>query len=368
MKNPNILIVVNDFTTIYNFRIELVQCLLDRGYTVNVALPDDKRNVQLSSIGCIIHNIALSRFGTNPVADFKVMLEIRGLINKINPCVVLTYTAKPNIYGGMAARLTGTPYISNVTGLGANFQSKNLIASIMLILQKIAYKKALRVFFQNEDNLRVLKEANVVKDNYAILPGSGVNIKTNVFEPMVGNDKLKFITIARIRKDKGYDELFDVTRRLKSEGIDNEFHIVGWYEEDSYKPVVEELLAYGNVKFYENVPHDRVHTLIRKCDCLIHPSHHEGMSNVVLEAAACGRPCIVSNIHGCIEGVEDGKTGYHFIVKDSDSLYNQIKKLISLDKEQIETMNSAARKKIERDFDREIIIREYLKLIEPLAK
>lgn len=368
MQNNKVLIVVNDFTTVYNFRIELVQRLLDEGYEVNMAMPDDKRNVKLSDIGCKIHNIALSRFGTNPVADFKTMLQIRKVIKSVKPCVVLNYTAKPNIYGGMASRLTGTPYICNVTGLGANFQSKNIIASIMLLLQKIAYKKAEKVFFQNVSNLQLLQNNGVVKDNYAVLPGSGVNLKTNAYEPYPKNHNTKFIAIARIRKDKGYDELFHVIKRLKAECLHADFHIVGWYEDDSYKPIVEELLSYDNVKFYENVPHEEIHELITNCDCLIHASHHEGMSNVILEAAAAGRPCIVSNIHGCIEGVEDGKTGYHFKVKDADSLYEQVIRFMNLDATQREEMSKQARAKIERDFDREIIIREYLKLIEPLAK
>ena len=368
IENCPILIVANDYTTLYNFRLELLQRLVAEKYTVVVALPHDDRNGAFVRLGCQVSEIPLSRFGTNPIADFKTFLAIRKLIRSIRPLAVFTYTAKANIYGALACRVTGTPCICNVTGLGANLQKKSLIGSIMLKLQKAAYKKATMVFCQNPSNLQFLKEQGVLSDKTPceVLPGSGVNLADNPYEPLpeeTPDRKLRFITIARIRQDKGYDELFSAIRTLNGAA---DFHIVGWYEDDSYKPIVEEMQSKFGVKFYENMPHEKVHGLIRECDCLIHPSHHEGMSNVILEAAAAGRPCIVSDIPGCKEGIDDGVSGLTFAVKDAVSLQNAITKFLSLSTTERNAMSRAARKKMETQFDREFVINRYLDVVKGL--
>lgn len=368
--NNRILIVANDFTTIYNFRLELVQRLLKDGYAVTLVLPSDKRNKAFEQLGCTVRTIPLSRFGTNPITDLQTLFKLIGIIRDIRPKAVLTYTAKPNIYGGLAARFTNTPVICNVTGLGSNLQHKSLVGSIMLWLQRHAYKKAKHIFFQNQSNLDFFKAHGVVNDKspVSVLPGSGVNLEQNPFEPYPpeknpdgSKRKLKFITIARIRQDKGYDELFDAIRKLNGVA---EFHIVGWYEEEQYKPIVEEMMAKYGVKFYENMPHEKIHGLIKECDCLIHPSHHEGMSNVILEAAAAGRPCIVSDIPGCREGVDDCLSGLTFMVKNTESLYEKIIQFKEFLYQERRMMAMAARRKMEQQFDRQLVIQQYLKLLE----
>lgn len=357
--NKKVLIVVNDFTTVYNFRIELVDYLVNQGEKVFIALPDDVRNEQLISHGASVVRLKMNRFGTNPIEDLKTTFAIKKIIKDIKPDIVFTYTAKPNIYGGLACRITRTPYVANVTGLGGNFEKENIIAKIMLILQKVAYKKAKMVFFQNGSNLHFFKDKKVVRDNFDLLPGSGVNLETNPFELYPDNNISKFITIARVRKDKGYDELFYAIDKATQNNLSAEFHIVGWYEDDEYKAKVEQFKDNKNVVFYNGVPHEEVHKLLASCDCLIHPSHHEGMSNVVLEAAACGRPAIVSDIPGCIEGVENNKTGYYFAVKDQEDLYSKIEDFINLDKGIKASFGKLAREKIEKEFDRQIIIDKY---------
>ena len=361
--NKRVLIVVNDFTTVYNFRIELVEYLLKMGEEVYIALPNDERNHLLSEKGAKVIDLKMNRFGTNPVEDFKTTLAIRKIIKEVKPNVVFTYTAKPNIYGGLACRITKTPYVANVTGLGANFEKQNIIAKIMLILQKIAYKKAKMVFFQNSSNLNFFKEKKVVKENFGLLPGSGVNLESNPFEEYPSNDITKFITIARVRKDKGYDELFYAIDKATKNGLNAEFHIVGWYEDDEYKAKVEAFKDNKNVVFYNGVPHEEVHKLLTKSDCLIHPSHHEGMSNVVLEAAACGRGAIVSNIPGCVEGVNNNETGFYFTVKDKDDLYLKISEFCNLPYEEKSKMGKLAREKIEKEFSRQIIINKYYEFL-----
>lgn len=362
MKNNKVLVVANDFTTVYNFRLELLEALVDKKVDVSVALPPDERNHLFTQLGCKVVDLSVSRFGTNPFQDFKTMLSILKIIKRIKPDVVLTYTAKPNIYGGMAAQLTKTPYITNVTGLGSNFEKQNLVSKIMLMLQKIAYRKARMVFFQNQSNLELFVRQKIVKRNYSLLPGSGVNLECNPYEEYPHNEVIKFITVARVRRDKGYDELFQVIDKLHNQGVAAEFHIVGWYEEEKYKSIVEEM-QHKSVVFYDEVSHEHVHDLIKQCDCLIHPSHHEGMSNVVLETAAAGRPCIVSNIPGCLESVDDMRSGYHFEVKNADDLYEKVCAMMSLDIDTRREMGKAARKKVCEQFDRRLIVDRYLEIM-----
>lgn len=357
-----VLLVANDYTTIYNFRLELLKRLKDENVSVFLALPKDNRNIAFSVYAHVVE-IPLQRFGTNPLQDIKTFGAIRRLINEYRPEYVFTYTAKPNIYGGMACRVCKVPYACNVTGLGKNVQAKNFVGHIMLWLQKIAYKKANIVFFQNEDNLRLLRDNGIVDNQAELLPGSGVNLSTNQFEEYPENTETTFIVIARIRQDKGYDELFSAIKKCSQNELPVRFKIVGWYEDDHFKSKVAEIYDTGLVEIIGEVPHEKIHDLVKGCDCLIHPSHHEGMSNVILEAAASGRPCIVSDIHGCIEGVKDGISGYHFRVKDSNSLYEMIEKFASLSYKEKSLMGKNARAFMEEKFDRNIVVNRYISLL-----
>ena len=364
--NKKVLIVANDFSTIYNFRLELLRALTENGYEVVIALPEDERNSAFIKEGCEVIKLNLSRFGTNPLKDYRTMRQIKRIIKEIKPLVLLTYTAKANIYGGIVAMKTRTPYICNVTGLGANFQNGGIIKSIMMLLQRHAYKKANAVFFQNQSNLDFFVKKKIVKKNYGLLPGSGVNLSDNPLAEYPENEAITFITVARIRQDKGYDELFTVIKRLYDEGVNAKFVIVGWYEDEKYKDTVKTLQEDCGVIFYENMPHEKVHGLISGCDCLIHPSHHEGMSNVVLEAAAAGRPCIVSDIFGCKECVDDNVTGLYFNVGDAADLYEKVKAMADTPVKERENMGKLARKKIEEQFDRQIVINMYLEKIKQI--
>ncbi len=360
-----VLILSNDFLTIHNFRTELLKALIKNGHKVFLSLPQDERNSAFTDMGCEVIDTPISRFGKNPLEDLKTQSFYKSTIKKIKPDYVFTYTAKPNIYGAVAAKSCGVRCACNVTGLGANFQSENIVKKIMLVLQKYAYKKADVVFFQNIENLNYFKEKGVVGDNARLLPGSGVNLEQNKYEECYETDgKVKFVTVARIRRDKGYDELFEAIKKARGDGLNAEFHILGWYEDDNYKQITEQMQKDFGVIVHGAVPHEKVHDTIKEFQFLIHPSYHEGMSNVILEAAAAGIVCLASNISGCKEAIEDGKTGFLFEVKDSNSLYGAIKKAVSLSEEERKSMGIAAREKMLNEFDRNIIVNAYLNLLD----
>ena len=355
-----ILIIANDFTAIHHFRMELLERLHADGYETVLAMPHDEKNEVFRSIVTRLISVPMSRFGTNPLKEYQTYRAIRKIIRAEKPDTVLTYTAKPNIYGGLAASAEKTPYIATVTGLGSNFDKQNLISRIMIRLEKKAFKRAKTVFFQNELNMSILQSHGIAVHNSALVPGSGVNLRMNSFEPYPEHETIRFLAAARIRQDKGYDELFAVIRRFHDEGIPAEFHIIGWYEEESYQSVVEDLQKNYGVRFYDFIPHDQMHQYIASCDCLIQPSHHEGMSNIILEAAATGRPCIVSDINGCKEAVRDKETGFLFQVKNADDLYDKMRMFMRIDMAQRAEMGRKARAFMEQAFDRDSVVQTYI--------
>lgn len=359
-----VLILANDNSTIYNFRRELFQRLIEAKYDVIISLPAHERNKLFKEMGCTIIETPISRFGTNPIKEVLSIKNYVSLIKKISPDVVLTYTAKPNIYGSLACQICNVPYINNITGLGSVFQTENLIKKIMLILQKKAYKKSQCVFFQNLSNKEYFHKRKIVGTNTDLLPGSGVNLDLHQFESYPKDDgKIRFISVSRVRKDKGFDELFEAVKVVSKLTENIEFHIVGWYEDSDYKEKLDFMQKNYPVIYHGSKSQEEVHMLIAKCHCLIHPSHHEGMANVILEASATGRPCMASDIPGCRDAIDDGRTGLLFDVKNSDSLISAIKRFMNLNYDNKLEMGILGRKKMEAEFDRQIVVERYIKEI-----
>lgn len=197
-----------------------------------------------------------------------------------------------------------------------------------------------------------------------MLPGSGVNLSLHKFEEYPENEKkVRFIIVSRVRKDKGFDEMFDAIKEVSKDHKHVEFHIVGWYEDDNYKIKIDEMVEQYPVIYHGTQTQEKVHELIKGSHCLIHPSHHEGMANVLLEAEAAGRPCIASDIPGCREAIENGKTGFLFKPQNSESLIKAIEEFLQLTHQRKVEMGISGRKKMEAEFDRQIVVQRYLEEI-----
>jgi len=359
-----VLILANDHTTIYNFRRELLERLVADGCQVDLALPADPRNAAFRQLGCHVIEMRLSRFGTNPFEEFATLVRYTRLIGALHPDVVLTYTAKPNIYGGIASQIHRVPYLTTITGVGTVFQSDGLLKRTSVLLQRLALRRSARVFFQNEANLRTFRGLGIVRENVALLPGSGVNLSLHELEPYAPDGGVvRFITVSRLRQDKGFDELFTAIRSVCAVRDDVEFHVVGWYEDETYRDVVLEMQEHYPVTMHGSVSQERVHDLIAQSHCLIHPSHHEGMANVLLEASAAGVPSLASDIPGCREAIDDGVTGFLVPVRDAAALASAIECSADLPWADRREMGLAARRKMEADFDREQVVKRYVEEI-----
>lgn len=358
-----LMVIANDESTIFNFRREILRAFVAEGFQVIVCYPLADHAEEIRKIGCELVNLEVSRHGTNVAQDLKLLHTCQSLIRVHRPNVVLTYTVKPNVYGSLACQMTGTRYINNVTGLGSVLQRQSALSKLILWLQKCAFRKSSCVFFQNTENCSRLKQMKVIGSDTRIrvLPGSGVNLQAQAYEPFPQNDgMIRFIMVSRIRADKGYGEFFDAAEQIKKNYPNTEFHVVGWYEEDGLRTRLDDLVARGVVIYHGQKLQEEVHRLIGQCNCLVHPSYHEGMANVLLEAAATGRPVVASDIPGCRETFEEGVTGFGCKAGSVDSLVEALARLIAVPYEEQIEMGKAARLKMEREFDRQLVAEAYI--------
>lgn len=353
-----LLVLANFGMGLYNFRRELLEKLIEQNHEVYISLPDDEYVPKLESLGCKFINTPVSRRGTNPITDFKLLMNYKKIIKSIKPDVVLTFTIKPNVYGGLACRLSNVPVIANITGLGTAVENGGLLQKITLFLYNISLKKAKCVFFQNKDNENFLTKKNIVKGNHRVIPGSGVNLNHYALLDYPPDDTVNFLYISRVMKEKGIEQYLDAAKYIKGKYPNTVFHIVGFCEEE-YEGLLEEMQDKGIIEFHGKQSDVRIYHKISHCT--IHPTYYpEGMSNVLLESAACGRPIITTNRSGCKEIVDEVANGYIVEQKNSQDLINKIEKFLELKYEDKRHMGIAGRKKVEREFDRNFIVNAYL--------
>ena len=254
-------------------------------------------------------------------------------------------------------------YIENITGLGAVNEKTGLLKKILIKLYKIALKKSSCVFFQNKSNMDFLLGLGAVKNNYRLIPGSGVNLTENKFEKYLEDDNVvRFLFAGRVYKIKGIDELLEAIKIIKSKYNNIYFDIVGFAEKDYDNSLLWQLHK-NNMLVYHGYKEENVHEFIKNSHAVILPSYSEGMSNILLESAACGRPILASNIPGCKEICEDGVTGFLFKPKSVESLVEAIEKFLKLPYGKKIEMGKAGRKKVEKEFDRNLVIDAYIQEI-----
>lgn len=355
-EKKKILFLSNHFITLFSFRKELIQKLVEEGHDVYLSLPEDQDDY-FANLGCHIILTDVDRRGVNPKNDLKLIFFYKKMIPEVNPDIVFSYTIKPNIYGTLA---TNGKYkqICNITGTGGTFLEDNLVAKICKILYRISIRKCYKVLFQNTGDRDFFIKNGLVKNNYEMLPGSGCNLKEHKFEPMPEDDIIRFIFIGRVMKLKGIDEYLEAAKAIKNKYKNIEFLIAGWNEEEEYKKIVAEYQEQGIVN-YIGFRSD-IDRWIKKCNCTVLPSHGgEGVPNVLLESAASGRVCIGSRINGTMNVIDDGVTGYLFETGNADSLIEKMETFIKLDPAEKATMGKAGREKVEREFDRKMVIRKY---------
>ena len=355
-----ILVLANNDVGLYQFRRELLSEMIGRGNEVYISLPDGELVAPLCEMGCHFIDTPIDRRGINPATDLKLFSAYRRLLREIKPDLVVTYTIKPNIYGGLSCRLAKVPYAANITGLGTAFQKKGALRTLVTLMYKAALKKAKTVFFENAGNMQTLLDEGIVRrEQCCLLSGAGVNL--DHYQPAdypIDDSPVRFLFIGRVMREKGIDELFGAMERIHSENIPCVLDVLGYYEED-YAEAIERYTAAGWLRYHGQ--QKDVRPFIVDSHCFVLPSHHEGMANTNLECAATARPIITSNIHGCKEAVIDGESGFLCETKNADSLYEVMKRFSALPADERRKMGLRGRQHMEQKFDKKIVVGNTLK-------
>lgn len=357
-----IVILANQSGGLYDFRKDLMIALQEKA-EVYAVVPHNDRWDELQALADRVIELPIDRRGMNPARDAKLLGQYRAILKRLHPDLVLTYTIKPNIYGGLACRALHIPYAVNITGLGSAIENGGWLKRFVLTLYKPVLAGAKVVFFENAGNRDTLAAAGVVPQGRdVVLNGAGVNLEDYPSQPYPLEGAVRFLFVGRVMHEKGVDELFAAAKRMKQmygDGV--EFHIVGSFEE-GYKPLMDELEQTGVVK-YHGYQSDMKH-FYAMADCVVLPSYHEGMSNVLLEAAASGRPLITSDIPGCREAVEDGVSGYLCPTRDADALCAAMRQFLELPPAQRAAMGCRGRERMERQFGKATVVAETIKHLE----
>ena len=353
-----VVLIGNTDLAIYNYRRELLERLIADGHSVSVISPSGQYVDDMKKMGCDFYEVAIDRHGTNPIKDMKVIKAYKKILKQIKPDYVLTYTIKPNIYGAMACKSLKIPCIPNVTGLGTAVENKGWKQKVTILLYKMAFKKVQTIFFQNAENMQFFIDRKLFVDKHKLLPGSGVNLERfNVTEYPFG-ENINFVFVSRLMKEKGIEQYLDAAEYITEKYPNTRFHICGFCEEE-YKNRLEDITKSEKV-IYHGMVKDMT-TVLSDMHCTVHPTFYpEGLSNVLLESLACGRPIITTDRAGCREVVENEINGYVVKQQDSRDLIEKIEKFLALTNEERKNMGLAGRAKIEREFDRKLVISAYL--------
>ncbi|HEY5464511.1 MAG TPA: glycosyltransferase family 4 protein [Hanamia sp.] len=373
LKKKKIAVIENGLFSTYTMRDGLMQRLLKEGFEVTVLTHTNSFVSQVEKTGLKVINIGSGNL--NPIKVSKYILNLYKALKRIQPDVCLTFSIRPAIWGNFITRVLKIPTITNITGVGPLFTSKNFAYIIARYIYRFALQKTKKVFFQNFDDMNsFLEKKFVTKDIAERIPGSGVDYQKFApinFESRT-NDSFIFLFIGRLIKDKGIFEFVDAARIIRKEYPNVIFNVIGpfWHQNlksntitktDLQNWITERIIDYQGEK-------EDVRKFIAEADCIVLPSYREGASNILLEAASMEKPIITTNTIGCKEIVDDGVTGFLCNVRDSIDLAKKMEKMLLLSSEQRDSMGKKARQKIIKEFDKQIVIKAYLNAINEVLK
>lgn len=369
VKNQlKIAVVLNTTWNIYNFRLGLIKKMLEQGHEVYAVAPKDEFVDAVTATGCK-HIVLkhLSRKGVNPVKDLRLCWELFQIYRKHQFDYILHYTIKPNIYGSIAAGLSRRRSIATVTGLGYTFMKEGLINKIVKKLYTFSFRFSTKVAFQNSDDLTLFTQQKLSAVSQSILiKGSGVN--TQFFSPVPkvnSSEGLVFLFVGRLLYDKGVRELFEASKLLKQKVASAQVWVVGAIDKGNPSAISEQLVqAYVQQDIIKYLgPSNDVRSIMRDADIVVLPSYREGLPRVMLESLSMAKPVITTDAPGCKETVVHQHNGWMVPVADTQKLATAMIAMASMSVETLESMGTAGRKMALKEFDEQVIIDQYLKII-----
>ena len=370
-KKKKIAVIENGLFSTYTMREGLMQRLLKEGYDVTILTHTNSFVSHVEKTG--LHVINIGSGNINPWKVIKYIFNLYRALKKIQPDVCLTFSIRPAIWGNFITSQLNIPTITNITGVGPLFTSKNLAYHIARSIYRHALKKTKKVFFQNFDDMNLFLEKRFVKKEITErIPGSGVDYEK--FSPITGpktnEENFIFLFIGRLIKDKGIFEFVDAARIIRKKYPNAIFNVIGpfWHQNlrsntitksDLQNWITEGIIDYQGEK-------KDIRKFIAEADCIVLPSYREGTSNILLEAASMEKPIVTTNTTGCKETVDDEVTGFLCKVKDAKDLAEKMEKMYLLSEDNRKIMGKKGREKIIKEFDKQIVINAYLKAIDEI--
>ncbi|MFP5329003.1 MAG: glycosyltransferase family 4 protein [Alphaproteobacteria bacterium] len=364
-----IIVTANSAWNLAHYRAPVIRALIGRDYRVVAAAAPDSALPELESMGVEFVPVAIDARGVSPLHDLALVLGYRRIFKRVRPCAVLTFTAKPNIYGSLAATSLGIPVVSTVTGLGTGFLSGRALQSLVSLLYRLSFRRCSKVFFHNKEDLQLFIEKGLVRPgNGGVVPGSGVDLER--FLAPAGsraNPVPTFLFIGRLLKDKGVVEFIEAAGMVASRR-EARFQIAGTIEGHP-KAVPPALIASaersGTVEMLGTT--DDIRTFIRNADCVVLPSYREGLPRALLEASAMATPVIATDAPGCRQVVEHGVTGLLCKPRSAKSLAEAMMAFAGMSPAKRAQMGRSGRAKVEREFSEEKVIEAYINSLRELG-
>lgn len=365
---PTVLLAANSCWNLANFRGALIAGLQARGYDIRAAAPTDDSAGALRAMGVGFDDLPIRSDGLNPLEDARLFGRYLALLRRRRPTVLLGFTAKPNVYGCMAAGFLGIPAIANVSGLGTAFIRGGTLERLVCNLYRLAFRKTERVFFQNREDRALFVAKKIVRESQAgLLPGSGVNISHFVAGRPSGGDagELRFLFVGRLIGDKGVREFVDAARLVRRRRDDCRFALLGPLGVANRTAISQAELdgwvAEGVVEYRGSTADVKPH--LEWADAVVLPSYREGLSRVLLEAGAMSRPLLASNVPGNRDLVQDGVNGLLFTVRSAADMARALECFADLEPARRTAMAESSRRRVEQEFDEAIVIERYVQAI-----
>lgn len=366
-----ILVSVNAAWNVWNFRRPIVEALLADGHEVIVLAPSDDSVPKLQALGCNFRHLEMCVKGLNPLKDSLLLLRMAKAFRETGPDVVLSFTIKNNVFGALAAKFTGLPFVPNVTGLGTAFLSGGHLERLAVALYKVAFRKVPIVFFQNEDDRNLFFKRGLATQAQArLLPGSGIDLEFFAASPYPTEiASTNFLLVARLLRDKGVLEYVEAARLVKSNHPEARFQILGSTDAQNRTAIDRETVRRwekeGVIEYLGAV--DDVRPVIASAHCIVLPSYREGAPRTLIEAASMARPLIATDVPGCNAVVEHNKTGFLCELRSGASLAAACEKFLALRPGMRAEMGKAGRDKMERHFDQAIVVEAYRTAIQHIG-
>lgn len=368
-----LMFVVNVDWFFLSHRLPIALAAQRQGYQVHIATGLTDKLEELQRHGLVVHPLALDRSSTGLANAWRTVVQLWQVFRAVRPDVVHLVTIKPVLLGGLVARLAGVPaVVAAVSGLGFVFMARGAKAAVRRWLVGGLYRVALghrnlKVIFQNADDLRSLaKVAHLPAAKVAMIRGSGVDLARYAHVPLPGGVPVVLLA-ARLLADKGVLEFVQAARLLKPRGCNARFVLVGTV--DSANPTSftdAEVSAWVHDGVVEWWGHRAdMPQVLAAAHLVVLPSYREGLPKVLIEAAACGRAVVTTDVPGCRDAIDPGVTGVLVPMRDAVALADAMDALVN-DPVRCQVMGDAGRALAETAFDIRQVVAAHLYIYQEL--